>query len=116
MEATQHFVHSHPVAVIAIQTVFTIAVINVLVSRLDESGVSGRSWEEEKENEEEEPLLLRISDWLSALEEHAMENNIKGKKKKQESYICCVHKVDKEEKVQCFPQPRKSSEQFRFPF
>ena len=114
LETTQHFVHSHPVAVIAIQTVFTIAVINVLVSRLDESGVSGRSWEEEKE--EEEPLLLRISDWLSALEEHAMEKNIKGKKKKEESYICCVHNVDKEEKVQCFPQPRKSSEQFRFPF
>ena len=115
LENTQHFVHSHPVAVIAIQTVFTIAVINVLVSRLDESGVSGRSWEEEKE-EEEEPLLLRISDWLSALEEHAMQKNIKGKKKKEESYICCVHNVEKEEKVQCFPQPRKSSEQFRFSF
>ena len=107
--ATEQFVHSYPLAVIAIQTVFSIAVINVLVSRLGggagEVDVSGRSWDTGEQEGESERLLLQVLDgnWLSALEEHAIE-----KKKKRESYICCLLNEGEEEQVECFTQPQHS--------
>ena len=115
VDATEHFVDSYPLAVIAIQTVFSIAVINVLVSRLSggEKGVSGRSWENQDQEEEGERLLLQVSDgnWLSSLEEHAME------KRKRENYICCLLNDGEEEQVECFTQPQHSSrEQLKFRF
>ena len=119
VDATEHFVDSYPLAVIAIQTVFSIAVINVLVSRLSREtvDVSGRSWETEEQEEESERLLLQVLDgsWLAALEEHAMEK--KRRRTKGESYICCLLNEGEEEQVECFTQPRYSSgekRQFRF--
>ena len=122
VDATEQFVDSHPLAVIAIQTVFSIAVINVLVSRLSGSGeadVSGRSWETEEEEEESERLLLQVLDgsWLAALEEHAIEK--KTRATKRESYICCLLNEGEEEQVECFTQPRHLSEKklkFRFSY
>ena len=111
-DATEQFVGSYPLAVIAIQTVFSIAVINVLVSRLGgestEADMSGRSWDTEEQEEQTGRLLLKVLDgnWLSALEEHAMERT--SKKNKRESYICCLDEGE-EEQVECFTQPRHSS-------
>ena len=123
VDATEQFVGSYPLAVIAIQTVFSIAVINVLASRLSggsgEVDVSGRSWETEEQEEESERLLLQVlgTNWLSALEEHAMERKTR-KKKKRESYICCLLNEGEEEQVECFTQPRHSSgaHQLKFRF
>ena len=112
LDATEQFVGSYPLAVIAIQTVFSIAVINVLVSRLGgestEADMSGRSWDTEEQEEQTGRLLLKVLDgnWLSALEEHAMERT--SKKNKRESYICCLDEGE-EEQVECFTQPRHSS-------
>ena len=120
VDATEQFVDSHPLAVIAIQTVFSIAVINVLVSRLggsDEADVSGRSWETEEQEEESERVLLQVLDgsWLAALEEHAMEK--KTRAKQRESYICCLLNEGEEEQVECFTQPQHSpGEQLKFRF
>ena len=65
LDATEQFLHSYPLAVFAFQTVFSIAVINVLVSQLGGSGleddVSGRSWDATEEEEEEgERLLIQV--------------------------------------------------------